>query len=273
MSGSRGHPVWKRFGALWMAAMMLGWALGPSAALASRTPPQEPGQPESLIIGVLELDANNVDEGEARAIAERLRLYLSRQPSFEVIERNKMNSIMAELGFQLSGACDTKECVVQVGKILGARKMVAGSVSKVGNLYSLQVRIVDIESSRIEEQAFADVNGIEQVLQIATDSVARQLAQFVTAQRAREAGPEPEPVVQEEVEVPPVQEPPVQEQQPVEEEQPPAEEEKGGKWWLWVLLAGVLGGGAAAGLSAAGAGGEDGESSISLPPSRPPPTS
>jgi len=268
--------MWKRFGALWMCAMMLGWALGPSAALASRSSPQQPEQPESLLIGVLELDFNNVDEGEARAIAERLRLYLSRQAIFEVIERNKMNSIMEELGFQISGACDTEECVVQVGKILGARKMVAGSVSKVGNLYSLQVRIVDIQSSRIEEQAFADVNGIEQVLQIATDSVASQLAQFVTAQRTQEAVPEPQPVVQEEVEQPPVQEPPVEQarvqEEPTEEETPPAEEEGGGKWWLWMLLVGVLGGGAAVGLSG-GAGGEEGESAISLPPSRPPPIS
>jgi TolB-like protein len=143
-----------------------------------------------VTIGVLELDVNNVDAGEARAISERLRAYLGRTNVFQVIERNKMETIMQELGFQLSGACDTDECVVQVGKILGASKMVAGSVSRVGTLYSLQVRIVDITTSQIETQAFRDVNGVEQVLTEATQTVANELADYVRGAAA------PTPAVQ-----------------------------------------------------------------------------
>jgi TolB-like protein len=144
-----------------------------------------------VTIGVLELDVNNVDAGEARAISERLRAYLGRTNVFQVIERNKMETIMQELGFQLSGACDTDECVVQVGKILGASKMVAGSVSRVGTLYSLQVRIVDITTSQIETQAFRDVNGIEQVLTEATQTVANELADFVRGGAAPAAAVQP----------------------------------------------------------------------------------
>jgi TolB-like protein len=145
-----------------------------------------------LTIGVLELDVNNVDVGEARAISERLRAYLGRTNVFQVIERNKMETIMQELGFQLSGACDTDECVVQVGKILGASKMVAGSVSRVGTLYSLQVRIVDITTSQIETQAFRDVNGVEQVLTEATQTVANELADFVRGGAASAAAVQPQ---------------------------------------------------------------------------------
>jgi len=59
------------------------------------------------MIGVLDLEANNVDPGEARAITDRLRLYLARTGVFRLIERNQMDDILNELGFQLSGACDT----------------------------------------------------------------------------------------------------------------------------------------------------------------------
>ncbi|MFC1545210.1 hypothetical protein ACFL44_00790, partial [Gemmatimonadota bacterium] len=75
---------------------------------------------------MLDLEQNNVDAGEARAITARLRFYLGQQPAFQVIERQRMSEIMEEVGFQFSGACDTDECVIQVGRILGARKMVAG---------------------------------------------------------------------------------------------------------------------------------------------------
>lgn len=139
-------------------------------------------QVDQIIIGILDLDPNNVDAGETVAITNRLRFYLGEQAIFQVIERQKMDEMIDEVGFQLSGACDTDECVVQVGKILGARKMVAGSVSKVGTIYSLQIRLVDIETSTIEFQALSDVSGVEEMLMTATRDVAEALAQKVMTQ-------------------------------------------------------------------------------------------
>jgi hypothetical protein len=249
--------------ALLMAALMLQGMLGPTAVFAL-VPQQPPApQPGPLLVGVLELDPNNVDAGEARAIAERLRLYLGRQRIggqvvFQVIERNKMETIMQELGFQLSGACDTDECVVQVGKVLGASKMVAGSVSKVGTLYSLQVRIVDMQTSRIEQQAFADVDGIELVLTEATQSVAAELAAVQGTQ------PAPQPVVQQPV----VQQPQPEVRQPAPQEESQPAVRKKSKWWLWILVPAVVGGGAAVAL-----GGGQGVSAIGEPPVRPVPPS
>ncbi len=147
---------------------------------------------ELLTVGVIDLDVNNVDEGEARAVSERLRIWLGRTGVFQVIERNQMDTIMEELGFQYSGACNTDECIVQVGQMLGATKMVAGSISKVGTLYSLQIRIVDITSSRIEHTSFRDEpGGMESVLMEATRAVADELADFV---RGTSAWPPVDPV-------------------------------------------------------------------------------
>ncbi len=140
----------------------------------------EPQQQEPITVGVIDLDVNNVDVGEARAVSERLRTWLGRTGVFQVIERNQMDTIMEELGFQYSGACNTDECVVQVGQMLGATKMIAGSISMVGTLYSLQVRIVDIGTSRIEHTSFRDEEGgMTAVLRDATQFVANQLADFV----------------------------------------------------------------------------------------------
>ena len=153
-------------------------------------PPQDPAQQEKLTIGVLDLDAEGVDDTEARTITGRLRIWLGRTGAFEVIERNQMENIMEEMGFQFSGACDTDECVVQVGRVLGASKMVAGSVSKVGSLYSLQIRIIDITTSRIEHTSFNDEpRGIEFVLTEATREVANELAANVTGQAVETTEP------------------------------------------------------------------------------------
>ena len=144
--------------------------------------PVSPAQEDTILVGVLDLDESNLDPGEARVISDRLRYFINSQPIFQLIERAKMLNIMEEVGFQLSGACDTDECVVQVGKILGARKMIAGSIGRVGTIYTLQVRIVDIETSRVEHQAYTNVSGIEEVLETATATVARELADILANQ-------------------------------------------------------------------------------------------
>jgi serine/threonine protein kinase len=131
---------------------------------------------DSITIGVLDLNRNNVDPGEARAVSERLRIFLARTGVFIPIDRDQVELILSEHGFQLSGAIDTDEVVIQVGKILGALKMVAGSISRIGTLYSLQVRLVNVSTARIEQQAFVDVGGIEELLTSGVESVARQLA-------------------------------------------------------------------------------------------------
>jgi len=250
------------------AIFILLLGLAPISARGSPVPepPAPPAAPqnqppqERLTVGVIDLEANGVDPGEARAISERLRIWLGRTQTFQVIERNQMESIMEEMGFQFSGACDTDECVVQVGKVLGASKMVAGSVSKVGTLYSLQVRIVDMQTSRIEQQAFADVDGIERVLTDATQSVSAELAAAVQGQQ-----PAPQPAVQQPAQQP-ARQPEVQQPAPEETTQPAVR--KKSKWWLWILVPAVLGGGAAVAL-----GGGQEVSAIGEPPVRPVPPS
>jgi len=224
---------WKQWTGIAAAALMLIISLGPSAALAASAladgvieagssagqPPQQ--QQEQLTIGVIDLEANGVEDSEARAITERFRTYLGRTNVFQVIERNQMEQIMEEMGFQASGACNTDECVVQVGQVLGASKMVAGSVSKVGNLYTLQIRMIDMATSRIEHPLFKDVTGIEQVLLEATRELSDELANLVRQQMGVPFQPvDPEEQARQQAQTDPVVDPARQQEDPVHDQHP-----------------------------------------------------
>jgi len=144
---------------------------------------------DPLLVGVIDFETRGVEESEARTIADRMRIYLNRSEVFDVLERQRMNEILDEQGFQISGACDTDECVVQVGRILGARKMIAGSVSKLGMVYTLQMRIIDVTTGRIEETAYADTRGnIEEVL---TDATLEASIGLISAVRESRGLPQP----------------------------------------------------------------------------------
>jgi curli biogenesis system outer membrane secretion channel CsgG len=66
---------------------------------------------ERIPIAVLELNAEGISPSESRIISDRLRIDLFRTGKFTVLEREKMNEILQEQGFQHTG-CTTNDCAV-----------------------------------------------------------------------------------------------------------------------------------------------------------------
>jgi len=133
-------------------------------------------QTGKVAIAVMELDANGITEAEGKALSDRLRIEIFNVGIFVVMERDKMNKILDEMQFQMSG-CTSDECVVEIGRIVGVKKMIAGSVSKVGEIYSVSVRLIDVETSKIEATAIEDIEGsLGTVLTKAVPSVAKQIS-------------------------------------------------------------------------------------------------
>lgn len=99
-------------------------------------------------IAVTEFEARNVSQMDALTISDLLRTELVRTNLFNVVERKNMEKLLSEQKFQISG-CTTQECAVQMGRILGVRKIVIGSLNKLAGVYYIQANIVDVETGRI----------------------------------------------------------------------------------------------------------------------------
>ena len=94
-------------------------------------------------IALLDLDASGISKNESRTLTERLRYELISTGTFTVIERQEMQTILEEQGFQQSG-CTTDECAVEIGQLLNVRRICAGTVGKVGSTYSIALCQVDM---------------------------------------------------------------------------------------------------------------------------------
>jgi hypothetical protein len=70
---------------------------------------------------------------------------------FSVVDRRQLDTIRAELDFQMSGEVDD-ETAQSVGKMAGAQIIVSGAVSRIGDLYRLRVRALSVQSAEIEGQ-------------------------------------------------------------------------------------------------------------------------
>ncbi len=128
-------------------------------------------------IAVYEFDARGLSVIEAQSVTDRIRLEMSRSGSYSVIEREMMEQILLEQDFQLTGACSESSCLVQVGELLAVHFMIGGSVTKIGNLYTIEARMIDIETGQIANSVIEDYVGpIENLLVHTTRVVAGKLA-------------------------------------------------------------------------------------------------
>ena len=116
-------------------------------------------------LAVMDLEALDVSSSARRALSDRLRNELFNSGRFAVMERNKMDEILKEQGFQQTG-CTNDECIIEAGRLLGVDRMIAGSIGKVGTIFTVSLRMIDIETGRIMLSKTEDcINcSIEQVL-------------------------------------------------------------------------------------------------------------
>ena len=126
-------------------------------------------------IAIMELSGNNILRGTASAVTNRLFHELFKRKFYNLLERDKMEEILEEQSFQLSG-CVSSECLVEVGRLLNVELMLGGSISKVGNLYMIDLRLINVETGKILLTANEDISGdFLTFIKIALPRIAKKL--------------------------------------------------------------------------------------------------
>jgi curli biogenesis system outer membrane secretion channel CsgG len=113
---------------------------------------------EATNIAVLDLSCRNISLAEAQVISDKLRIELQESGEFAVIEREAMENILAEQGFQQTG-CTSSECAVEAGRIIGVTRMVAGTIGRIENTFLLTLRLIDVETGQVIKNVDEEVTG------------------------------------------------------------------------------------------------------------------
>ena len=96
-------------------------------------------------VAVLNFESRGVSNFEAATLTDRLVTELGNTEAVTLVERQQLDRILEEQGLQQSG-CTTKECVAEVGQLLGVEFMVSGSVNKLGSTYTVEAKMFSIET-------------------------------------------------------------------------------------------------------------------------------
>lgn len=134
------------------------------------------GQVTKPSIAVNDLIAKGVNATDAEILSERIRVALVNSRAFRVMERGQMAEILKEQGFQKSGACNEKSCIVEVGQLLGVQRILAGTVGKVGSTFEISVSLVDVATGEMLFATTEDCRcNIDEVLLTSTSNIVNKI--------------------------------------------------------------------------------------------------
>jgi len=127
-------------------------------------------------VAILKFEGSGMSQVDAANITDRFSYELSKTNKFTLIERELLNQIIEEQKTQLSG-CVADECAVEVGRLSGARMVIAGKVSKTFGLHSISARLIDVETGEIVAQVLeADEQDVQVFFSQRVKSAALKLA-------------------------------------------------------------------------------------------------
>jgi TolB-like protein len=129
-------------------------------------------------IAVLSLEAKNVGKETADAVADILSTELFNSQRFKVIERQAILRILEEQKLQMTGVTDMTQAV-EIGKVLNVEKILIGSVSRLGESYIINTRLVNVKTGALEVAQNATSKSGEEGLTEAINNLVAKMTEKV----------------------------------------------------------------------------------------------
>ena len=120
-------------------------------------------------VAILDFEGRGISQMEAQTLTDRLMSEMVNTNAVIMVERNQMEEIMQEQGFQQTG-CTTSECAAEVGALLGVQNMVSGSFGKLGNSYTIDAKLFSVSTGgtirSVSKTYKGEVDGLLTIIEI-----------------------------------------------------------------------------------------------------------
>ncbi len=104
---------------------------------------------ERPTVAVFDFEEISCREGLGKGVAELVLTHLAQSGKFKVVERAQLLKVLKEQKMAVGGLID-EQTAVEMGKLLGAKYVVLGSVFKSGMIYTLNARFINVETAEVE---------------------------------------------------------------------------------------------------------------------------
>ena len=111
-----------------------------------------------IAVSILDFNGEDVQDKLLRACYNQLEESLIESNRFTVIDKSQRDEILDEQEFQNSGMCDDA-CAVEIGQLVGAEFLMLGEVIGFGDLYQVNIKIINIEKGDVAEKVTSQIEG------------------------------------------------------------------------------------------------------------------
>jgi TolB-like protein len=147
------------------------WALFPALPVGAEAPVGK-----KVRVAVMEMRPLGTEAVKAELLSEVALTEASRVAGLEVIGRS---DIAAMVGFekqkQMLGCADDAGCLAEIGGALGVDYVLLGSLGRLGNLYRVDLKLVDARKARVLARTGDSVTGEEEKLVATVQKAVREL--------------------------------------------------------------------------------------------------
>ena len=115
-----------------------------------------------------------MSKSEAAIVVDMLSTALFKTGKYNVISKNERDAVLKEQEFSLLD-CTDESCQIEIGRLLAADHVVAGTLGKTGDIFVLNIRLVSVSTSQLESTAVRFYDTIGELTKD-TLSLVRELA-------------------------------------------------------------------------------------------------
>jgi hypothetical protein len=123
-------------------------------------------------IAVLEVTGEGVSDAESSLVHEYIVDRMNRNKTYTLVERAALNRALKELELSSTDIVD-ETTAARIGKIAGARYILLTSLIKRNDEYHLSMRVVNVETSRIENTAIEKTSDFSTIDTLTRTAVVR----------------------------------------------------------------------------------------------------
>jgi len=98
-----------------------------------------------------------------KGLSDSLTNKLARYEKLNIVERSRLSDAMKELSLSQT-ALVSSDTAVKLGKFIGSQYIILGSVIKIGELFEVSMRLVDVQSSKVVLGRFVRCSNDEAIL-------------------------------------------------------------------------------------------------------------
>ena len=102
-----------------------------------------------ITVAVLDFEGRGISVLEAQTLTDRFNTEMSGTDKVIMVERGTMMDVLDEQGFE-AGACTSDECAAEVGAMLGVEFMVTGAIGKLGETYTIDIKMFSVATGAAE---------------------------------------------------------------------------------------------------------------------------